>query len=337
MRRLAVLVFVLACACDGPGEDLDAGRDAGSDAGAPVDAGPPVDHDRAGLVPIVDSCEIPPTPAGDAIAFVEDEEYAVVGGESLRLDVAHPLDGAGHPLVVMIHGGAWMIGDKTDERPRDFVRRLASIGYAAASINYRLATEDGQNLFPAAVEDVRCAVRWLIQNADRYGADASRVVAVGASAGGHLAMMLDVAADAEGFDGSCALTEPFTLAGAISFYGAYDLRPSAAGGSLGDALVRGFLGGSPVDLPGVAAQASPIVYLDADDPPPLMLHGGGDPLVPPEQGRDMQAAFEDVGVASTYVEVPLAPHAFSLITEEPRYRTASCTTLAYLEAVAPAR
>lgn len=337
MRCWLVLPLLLAglpiaAACSEPTVDPDGGR---PDAFTPPlpDAGPPVDHSRPGLVPILEACAIPAVPDPSAIQLEEDIEYARVGAESLRLDVAWPLDGADHPLVVMIHGGAWMVGDKADERPRDFIVRLASIGYAAASINYRLATPAGDNLFPAAVEDARCAVRWLRANADRWSADRSRTVVAGASAGAHLALMVGLAADAGGFDGSCALTDPIDVVGIVSDYGAMDLRASAFGDPIGAALVSGFLGDTPDAVPDLAESASPILYIDPDDVPPLLVHGTEDGLVPVEQSRAMQAALEAAGVASTYVEVPLAPHAFALLTEEERYRVSSCTTLAYLEAV----
>ncbi len=331
--QLGALACALGVACDEPPPVLDSGPpDSGTDAGS-FDAGPPVDHSRPGLVPIVASCEVPATPEAGEVQLAEDVEYATAGGESQRLDVAWPLSGADHRLVVMIHGGGWTTGDKTDERVRDFILRLASIGYTAASINYRLATPGGDNLFPTAIEDVRCALRWMLANAATYDADPSRVVAAGASAGGHLALMLLLAGDAGGFDGACSSTEPFALAGAIDFYGPSDIRAGTFADPLGEVLIAAFLGDTAANVPDVAERASPITYLEASDLPPLILHGAGDGVVPVEQSRDLQAAFEDLGIASTYVEIPVAPHAFDLLTEEPRYRTSTCTTLAYLDAI----
>lgn len=286
------------------------------------------DPSREGLVPIVEDCAVPATPAPSEINLAVDVQYSVAGGEALLLDLAWPLAGGPHPLVVMIHGGAWIIGDKTDERPRDVILRLAAIGYAAASINYRLV-QNGENLFPAAVEDVRCAVRWLEANAGSYAIDPSRVAAVGASAGGHLALMLGTAGDVAGLDGSCALAGPVELDGVVSFYGPSDLRSGSPWG-LGAGMLETFLGDSPDQIPELARLASPIAHVDAGDLPHLLVHGGIDGLVLPEQSRNLQAAFEAAGVASTYVELAETPHAFDLISEDQRYRSSTCTALAYL-------
>ena len=100
-----------------------------------------------------------------------------------------------------------------------------------------------------------------------------------------------------------------------------------------DVAAAGPHGATAESVPDVAERASPIVYADATDPAPLLVHGGGDGIVLPEQSRALQARLEALGVASTYVEVPLGPHAFAGITEDEDYRRSSCTTLAYLEDV----
>jgi acetyl esterase/lipase len=282
------------------------------------------------LVPIVEDCEVPPIPDATEIYLTVDVAYGP-SNEALVLDVAAPLNATARPLVVMIHGGAWISGDKTDARPTEVILRLAALGYVAASINYRLSV-DGNDPFPAAVEDVRCAVRWLRANADSYGIDPSRVGVIGSSAGGHLALMLGTAGDVEGLDGSCPLTGAIDVAGAVSFYGPTDLRPGSPWG-VGAGLLSAFLGDDPQNVPELAELASPIAHVDATDHPHLLVHGGGDTLVLPEQSRSMQAAFEAVGVASTYLELASAPHAFDLISDDPALRTSTCTTLAYFAAV----
>lgn len=316
-RTIATCLVLIASGCSGADGSPDPPA---SDGG--------LNPSREGLVPIVEDCTVPEAPEPSEINLANDVEYSVAGGEALLLDVAWPLAGGPHPLVVMIHGGGWIIGDKTDERARGVIVRLAAIGYAAASINYRLV-QDGENLFPAAVEDVRCAVRWLQANADSYAIDPSRVAAVGASAGGHLALMLGTAGDEAGLDGSCALAGPVELDGVVSFYGPSDLRSGSPWG-IGEPMLETFLGQSPDQVPELARLASPIAHIDAGDRPHLLLHGSIDSLVLPEQSRNLQAAFEAAGVASTYVELADTPHAFELITEDRRYRVSTCTTLSYL-------
>lgn len=320
--RWAWTVLLLGAGCSGPRDEPAPGLDGGDGARDPS---------REGLVPIVEDCAVPPAPEPAEINLSVDVEYGRVGGQALLLDVAWPLGSAAHPLVVMIHGGGWISGDKADGRARNTIVRLAASGFVASSINYRLS-QDGDHTFPAAVEDVRCAIRWLRANAPGYGIDPSRVAAMGASAGGHLALMLGTAGDVEGLDGSCELSGAIDLSGAVSFYGPTDLRAGAPWG-VGESLVSAFLGATAENVPELARLASPIVHVDESDRPHLLVHGGGDTLVLPEQSRAMQAAFEAVGVASTYLELANEPHAFELITDEPAYRTSTCTALAYLAEV----
>jgi acetyl esterase/lipase len=316
------LLVIAICACSGVGAEVDGGVDTARDAG-------PLDATRPGYVPVARDCAVPPVPDPSEVELREDVVYATVGGAPLRLDLARPRDTAPRPLVIVVHGGGWVRGDKADARERETLLRLVGLGYVAASTNYRLVV-DGDDTFPAAVEDVRCAIRWLVDDASALGVDPTRVVALGASAGGHLSLMASVAPDVGGLDATCASTTPLDLAGAVAFYGPTDLRAGRITNALGAALVETFLGASPDAAPERAALASPITHVDASDPPHLLVHGGLDTLVPPAQGRMLQAAFEAAGVPATYLELPAAPHAFDMITDDPAYRASTCTTLAYL-------
>jgi acetyl esterase/lipase len=135
----------------------------------------------AGPVELVSSCTLPSAPDSSTFRVAKDVTYSTAGGKELALDIAWPTTGGPHPVVVFIHGGGWSDGAKYWYASE--IETLASLGYAAATIDYRLAQEQS-NIFPAAVQDVRCALRWLVASKDRYAIDDTRVAVAGGSAGG---------------------------------------------------------------------------------------------------------------------------------------------------------
>src|SRR5262249_25612572 len=132
------------------------------------------------------------------VEIIKDVVYGNAGGEDLKLDLAAP-KGLDHavPLIVWIHGGAWKGGNK--EEFQNAIRESAQAGYVAASLAYRLAPK---HVFPAQVEDCKCAIRWLRANAERLHIDPNRIGVVGSSAGAHLAMMLGAMDSSDGLDDS---------------------------------------------------------------------------------------------------------------------------------------
>jgi acetyl esterase/lipase len=285
-------------------------------------------------VGVVESCQVPPVPADSAVNLALDVEYAAPGGESQRLDVAWPKTAGPHPLVVFIHGGGWSAGDK--KTFAQDIRRLAGIGYTSATLDYRLAEAGGKNIFPAQVQDVRCAVRWLRAHAAAYDLDPQRVAVIGGSAGGHLTEMLATASDVAGLDdGGCsAAAQPVQISAAVPLYGPSDLRAGAATWSAwAEGKLEQLLGKPPAEVPALAALASPIVHVNAGDPPMLLIHGVIDQVVPISQSRDMKKALDKAGVPAMLVELPLAGHAFPVFGVLPAYQRHACTTLAFLQAV----
>lgn len=329
---LALLVLSGPWGCGSPTPPK---RDAGPparDAGA-VDGGGDSGIADGGLesVALVNDCTLAPLPAPSSFNFALDVEYAQVNGESLKLDVAWPKTPGPHPLIVAVHGGGWRVGERTGYRP--LIGWLASQGFAAATVSYRLVNPDaGTNTFPAAVQDVRCSVRWLRAHAPQYAIDPARVAALGGSAGGHLASMVGVATDVSGLDGACsASAQPATVVAAISMAGGQDLRSSAGVGPLSAPVVADFLGCVPESCPMKAALASPRVHVDASDPPFLLIHGLADAMVPISQSRDMRATLHTAGVRATLVEVPNFGHvALEPWNATADTRPASCTLMAFL-------
>lgn len=206
-----------------------------------------------------------------------------------------------------------------------FARR----GYAAASAEYRL-TQAPRNVFPAAVADVRCAVRFLRSHAAAYGIDPERVAAAGHSAGGHLASMLGVAAQVGGLDDGCPLRDLDASVGAVvSYAGPQDLRVNGPYTEEQERLVTNFLGVFSGDDPRTAALASPIVHVGPGDPPFLFVHGRRDALVPAEHSRRMAAALRRAGTPATVLELPRTAHAFLGLSASD-HATVRCTTVAFL-------
>jgi acetyl esterase/lipase len=242
--------------------------------------------------------------------------YRVDGGRTVRLDLYVP-EGApppgGRPLVVAIHGGGWRGGSK-DLYGR-MAARLATHGYAVAAVGYRLS-KPGQPGWPSNFEDVREAVRWLRRHAEDYGLDPDRVVAMGSSAGGHLALMLGAYPDGpvtpEGRPGGNHTQSSDVTArvdAVVSFYGPADLA-RLDGVPIAGESVEALLGGPPTSLPGRCEAASPINHVSPDDPPVLLIHGDKDATVPIDQGHRLARVLGAAGVTHRLVVIPGAGHGF---------------------------
>lgn len=217
------------------------------------------------------------------------------------LDLYIPTEGDGpFPLVIFIHGGGWLQGDKST-LTIEAAANLMRAGYAVASVNYRLS---GEAPYPAAVEDVKAAVRWLRANAATYNLDPDRFAAWGSSAGGHLAALLGTTGDVPIFDNPALGNADVSsrVQAVIDWFGPTDLTvigDDFATSALCDeddaarmvVVVALFLGQTPVRAPDVAAAASPISYVTEDDPPFLIQHGSADCLVPVQQSEHLYAAL----------------------------------------------
>jgi acetyl esterase/lipase len=224
-----------------------------------------------------------------------DDRY----GDDTTLDVYWPdEDTRTHPLVLMIHGGAWVIGDKFSYTLG--ARRLAGSGYVAASINYRLVPD---GVYPAAVRDCFCALSYLRAHAAEYRIDVTRVAVTGVSSGGHLAALVGLAAKEPDFEPDCASgpTEPADAVAAIS--GIMDLRLMANEG-----LVQDFIGGTLDEYPERFDRASPVEYASAQSPPFLLVHGDDDAIVDAEQSEVMRDALVAAGADARLLVLPGGGH-----------------------------
>lgn len=253
--------------------------------------------------------------AATAAEIVVDENvtYRVVEGEELQLDIARP-DGAGpYPAIVMIHGGGWRGGNRS--RYRDAVESAARKGFVAATVSYRLTEPDEQGKakhpFPAQVHDVKCAIRWLRAHADQYRIDTDRIGAAGESAGGHLSLMLGVTGNSsDPEDDGCYPEQSSAVQVVVNIFGPTDL-PHLHRTSEGAApILVSFLGGPPAKARRAYRLASPITFVDKNDPPILTIHGTADTLVPPDQARRFDAAMKKAGAEHELLLIEGQGHGF---------------------------
>ncbi|MGP3985501.1 alpha/beta hydrolase fold domain-containing protein [Streptomyces sp. 3N207] len=248
--------------------------------------------------PHPDEAPLPPAASLGGIRLLRGVPYAVPdGSRPLELDLWLPEGPA--PLVLYVHGGAWRRGRRDDlgMRTRDWdpgpFHRLAAAGLAVACVDYRLS---GEALFPAPLDDVRTALRWLTRRSGELGIDPRRTVVWGESAGGQLAALL-------------ALSEPH-LAGAVLWYAPSDLTAPRGGFRPHDPRTPEalLLGAAPAEVPDRARAASPLAQVHAAAPPFFLAHGEEDTMVCRTHSADLAAALRDAGAAAELRLVPGADH-----------------------------
>ena len=253
------------------------------------------------------------------IAAVTDIEYCTGGGKPLLMDLYRPrtnrpADNPGlAPAVLWIHGGGWRNGSKAQN---SVAILLAQNGFVAATLNYRLS---GEAPFPAAIEDSKCAVRFLRSHAAQYGIDADRIGVGGGSAGGHLAMLVGYADKNAGLEGSGGWPDASSAVRAVvSYFGPADFSVghTAFENGKGPAPLK-FLGGTLEEKPDVYRRASPVTYVTPNAPPLLMIHGDRDRTVPFDQSERMLAACKRAGVQAELVKVEGADHGFRPASDKP--------------------
>ena len=236
-------------------------------------------------------------PAG--VRKVADQTYAQYGTRCLKLDMYLPAGQRPPPVVVLVHGGGWRSGYRSEFAP--MAVRLAQRGYAAIAVSYRLS---GEARYPAAIEDVRAAVRWVRENAEHYHFDPARVALAGGSAGGQIASL--AAVTGQGASAVQAVVNidglsDFTTELALQYEDDLKKNPSAAGA---------WFGGRYAEKAALWREASPIQYVKAGMPPILFI-GSGQPRF--SAGREeMMAKMKQVGVVSQKLILPDTPHSFWL-------------------------
>jgi acetyl esterase/lipase len=238
--------------------------------------------------------------------------YSVANNTELKLDLYLPRKrGTPLPTLMLFHGGGWVDGQK--ERNVFQLLPYLSLGWAVINVEYRLARN---SLAPAAVEDCRCALRWVTYHAKEYNLDTSRIVLTGGSAGGHLALITGMLPAQSLFDRQCPTdsstrwreaTEPQAkVAAIVNWYGITDVAELIDGPNAKHYAME-WLGGLS-NRQELARQVSPINYVRAGLPPIITVHGSEDDIVPYSQAVRLHAALEKAGVPNKLLTIRGAKH-----------------------------
>lgn len=242
---------------------------------------------------------------GGRVSIQQGVVVGTGGGRDLKADVFTPPDGASNGAgVLLIHGGGWRSGDRTQLRGYGIL--LGRIGYTCVTCEYRLVDEAQ---WPAQIHDVKAALRWMRANSDRLAIDPEKIAVSGNSAGAHLSLMLAGTQNVAKYEGEGGTPGAGTeVAACIAFYGPALLgRPGTALSEVVDRLLDG-------DATQVDA-ASPISHVSAAWPPTMLITGNKDELVPDESSFAMYRALTAAGARAELHVYEGAPHAFDAISE----------------------
>lgn len=270
----------------------------------------------------------------DSIEVLHDEEYGRIGRRALHLEIARPKIPPADPMPVLLwlHGGGWRQGSHRE----NYLSMLATNGYFTASVEYRLS---GEAHWPAQIEDVKLAVRWLRAHAQRFHINPDRIGVVGISSGGHLAACLGTMDASAGFDAAGGHTQfssrvraVVDLCGPVVF-----VRPVHLNGAKTDdapVLVKLF-GGTYREKTAAWHSASPIPHASPDDPPFLVIHGEADKLVSIEDSEELVAALHRAGVPVEFIRVKNGGHdlgpAWFWQRAEPRFEELTRRAVEFLD------
>lgn len=237
----------------------------------------------------------------------EDIPIGEIDGVTLSINIAFPeeVTRKPRPVLVLIHGGGFVSGDKDEKNSQ--IKKLSKLGFVAASDMYRLSPE---YKFPAAIDDIKLAIRYLKANAAKYQLDPDRILVSGSSAGSYLAVMVGVTGNSDAFSDH-------------DLYPSFDssVRAVAAqSGPIGDFTLPKYADRSTVkrlaepnakNFNELLSAMSPITYLDSDDPPFFLSHGDEDPVVPVDMSREFVSELRKRAHSFEYHEVRGGTHSFS--------------------------
>ena len=234
-----------------------------------------------------------------------DVVYSVENGHENKLDVIYPHNAtAPVPAVIYIHGGGWVFGDKGGAVLMTLP--YLQMGWAAVNVEYRMASVSKA---PGAVEDCRCALRWIVRNAKDYHIDPAKLVVTGHSAGGHLSLMTGMLQESDGLDNNCPSNpgeaEPH-VAAIVNWYGITDVNDLLQGPNTKNYAVMWL--GSLIDKEQQARRSSPLTYVRRQNPPILTLHGNADDVVPYSHAVRLHEALTKAGVVNQLYTIPGGGH-----------------------------
>ncbi len=258
------------------------------------------------LATITVSAQTPSTPfateAGSRYWVQPDIGYGTANNTALKLDVWYQNDiKTPQPTLVYIHGGGWIFGNK-ETSVLQFLPFLEK-GWRVVNVEYRMASN---SLAPAAVEDTRCALRWVFRNAKQWNFDTSKIVLSGHSAGGHLSLITGMLPDKTPFDNNCYGDEKMPVAAIINWYGISDVNDLIQGPNLKNYAVM-WMGSQP-NAADVARSVSPLTYVRPGLPPILSIHGDKDGVVPYSHSVRLHEALDKVKVKNKLFTVKGGDH-----------------------------
>ncbi len=252
---------------------------------------------------------LPPDPSAPTpqIDLKMDIVYGVADGIQLKLDIAKPslCKAQRAPLAVFVHGGGWKSGDKGGAFSRSDAKMLFQLGFAVASINYRLSP---QFHFPTHINDCKFAIRFLRKNAEQFGIDPNRIAIWGSYAGGHLVLLMGAADSDDGLEGPGLENVSSKVVAVVDHFGPADLTKAT---QAGHPAVTEFLGCDPYFCLDIAIKASPVSYVTPDDPPILLIHGDKDKVVAYNQSEIMAEKLRLAGNSCALIKVKNAGHGFT--------------------------
>ena len=226
------------------------------------------------------------TEAGSRYWVQPDIAYQGASGQTLKLDVWYEHDvKTPQPTLVYIHGGGWIFGTK-ETSVLQFLPFLEK-GWRVVNVEYRMASTA---LAPAAVEDTRCALRWVFRNARQWNFDTTKIVLTGHSAGGHLSLITGMLPEGTGLDNQCYGEEKLNVAAVINWYGITDVSDLIQGANLKNYAVMWM--GSRADAAEVARRVSPLSYVRQGLAPVLTIHGDKDDVVPYSHATRLHEALK---------------------------------------------
>src|SRR4051794_26491924 len=232
---------------------------------------------------------------GDRYWMQPDVVYGSANNTPLKLDIRYPRDNnTPTPTLVFIHGGGWIFGSKEGSvyQLLPYLER----GWRVVNVEYRMASN---SLAPGAVEDTRCALRWIFRNAKQWNFDTSKIVLTGQSAGGHLSLITGMLPDGTPLDNRCYADAkygdvPMKVAAIVNWYGITDVNDLIAGPNLKNYAVMWM--GSMRNAAEVAKSVSPLTYVRAGLPPTITIHGDKDDVVPYTQATRLRDALSNARV-----------------------------------------
>ena len=263
---------------------------------------------------------------GDRYGIRPNMTYAIANNVELKLDLYLPQDVKEPvPLVINFHGGGWVEGNKEGSMLE--LLRYMQMGFAVANVGYRLGRVSRA---PAAVEDTRCALRWLTRRATQYKIDTRKIILTGGSAGGHLALITGMLPAGNPFDRACATDDttrwvsgtepPLAVAAIISYFGITDVEDLLSGPNAKHYAIEWL--GAATNRETLAKSVSPIQYVRAGLPAIFTVHGDADQLVPIAHATRLHEALNKAGVANEMMTIPGGGHGGFSPTESQRISAA---------------